>query len=497
MATSRTAKVLALSSGTALTQLVTLVSLVVLARFLTKEDLATYRQALLSYQFVAPALTLGLPTALYYFLPRHPGRERSVIFTALLALASLGAILALFLSTIGADFLAQRFNNNDLAHALRSFAAYPLAALPLSILEACLVSRERVFSLAVFNVISRAVLAGVLIAACIWMPRPETLLRLQALVAACMLPAALALMWRATPPGPVRPRGDLFLQLMKYGLPIGAASILGTMTLQLPAVIVSSLCTPEEFAIYSVGAFELPLVGIATGSIATVLLADMSKLIAAGRKQEALQLFGTGSIRSAVLLLPAMAFLFVAAEPLIVLLFSQEYRDSVIPFRLYLLILPVRIVFWGSLLAAAGLNSAILIRSIGDLCVTGILATIFVTWLGYWGALLGLLCALYLWSIPFNLFTVAKAFACAASSILPIRPLTSILWRTCVAALLVCPILHYPWAASTLRLMTAAPLFMIVSYSLLRKGGYLPGFPGFRDILGAMASARPRADRAG
>ena len=40
-------------------------------------------------------------------------------------------------------------------------------------------------------------------------------------------------------------------------MPLGLATMLGTMTLQLSNVIVSALCTPEESAVYSVGALAL------------------------------------------------------------------------------------------------------------------------------------------------------------------------------------------------------------------------------------------------
>jgi len=489
LATSRTVKVLALSAGQTLTQLVTLLSLVVLARFLTQEDLATYRQTLLVYQFLAPVLTLGLPTALYYFLPREQGRERSLVLTAVLALAGLGVLFSLFVLAGGATLLAKHFNNPGLAHTLRWFALYPVFALPLLALDACLVSRERVLWLTVFNVASRVLMMGALVAVCLWTRRPEALVLTHTVAMACILGPALALMWRACPPASGTFQPNLLRAMMRYGLPLGAAGILGAMTLQLPGVVVSTMCTPREFAVYSVGAFELPLIGIVTGSIATVLLADMSRLCSEGRKEEALRLFQTGALRSAVLLFPAMIFLMAAAEPLMVGLFSETYRDSAIPFRLYLLTLPVRIVFWGSILAAAGLNNAILLRSIGDLACTAAFAVLCVHWLGYYGAVVGLLCALYIWSTPFALFRVAKEFRCPPIRVLPLRQLSSILLCALLGALPVYPLLHFPWAAPLLQVTAAFMLFAPLTFLLLRYAGHLPSLRCLRGFtLPARAS---------
>ena len=66
---SNTSKVLALSSAQLVTTVVSVVSGVIFARYLSVLDYATYLQTFLAYDFVVPILTLGLPSALYYFLP--------------------------------------------------------------------------------------------------------------------------------------------------------------------------------------------------------------------------------------------------------------------------------------------------------------------------------------------------------------------------------------------------------------------------------------------
>jgi len=129
MSQSRTTKVLALSLGTFLTQLVGMASGIVLARVLTKGDLATYRQTMLAYHFAVPFLTLALPSALYFFLPRKPGAERTVLFSNLVPLAIMGIVFSVFLLAGGARLLAWRFNNPDLEHTLRLLASCPLFVL--------------------------------------------------------------------------------------------------------------------------------------------------------------------------------------------------------------------------------------------------------------------------------------------------------------------------------------------------------------------------------
>jgi O-antigen/teichoic acid export membrane protein len=84
MSASRTSKVLILSSGEALTALVGIVSAAVLTRVFSKDDYASYRQTLLAFTFAVPFVTLGLPRALYYFLPGEEKRTRGILVENLL-----------------------------------------------------------------------------------------------------------------------------------------------------------------------------------------------------------------------------------------------------------------------------------------------------------------------------------------------------------------------------------------------------------------------------
>ena len=165
MAKSRTAKVLALSMGKALTALVVIVSTAVLSRVLTKHDYATYRQTLLAYFFAAPLLTLALPQALYYFLPVETKRKRGLLVDNISMLAMMGVVFSLFLLLGGNRLLAWRFHNPDLVSTLRVIAPYSIFMLPMGAIGACLVVMDRVITLTVYNILSRLFMVGVIIAA--------------------------------------------------------------------------------------------------------------------------------------------------------------------------------------------------------------------------------------------------------------------------------------------------------------------------------------------
>ena len=147
-----------LSSGSALSALVGLLSVAVLARIFSKPDYATYRQTLLAYSFAAPFVTLGLSQALFYFLPSEKERTRGLLVENLVLLGGSGLILTLFLLAGGNHLLAHRFNNPKLSGLLLLFAPYPLLMIPASALNACLMARDRSKQVAVFSIVSRLIM---------------------------------------------------------------------------------------------------------------------------------------------------------------------------------------------------------------------------------------------------------------------------------------------------------------------------------------------------
>jgi len=141
--TTRTAQVLALSLGQTLSMAASLVFGMIAARCLAKHDYATIRQTFLAYQFAEPLLILGLPNALYYFLPREQKVKRGVIVDAIALLTGTGCLFSLFMALGGHKLLAMRFNNPDLQRTLPWLVLYPLCVVPVAGLAAVLTSAGR------------------------------------------------------------------------------------------------------------------------------------------------------------------------------------------------------------------------------------------------------------------------------------------------------------------------------------------------------------------
>jgi O-antigen/teichoic acid export membrane protein len=432
---SRTLKVAALSFGKALTGLVAVVSAAVLARILTKVEYGTYRQTMLAYAFAAPLLTLSLPQALYYFLPGEKQRKRGMLWDNLILLFMMGILFGIFLLFGGNRLLAWRFQNPDLVDTLRIIAPYPFFMMPIGAVGACLVIQNRVNSLAVFNILSRLfMVVGIILSCLIWRNVTAPLIA-NTITAGIVLPFGIWLMVRAIPEDNPSPSLSTMGAMLRYSVPLGLSSMIGTISIQLDKMIVASMCSTEDFAIYTNGAMEIPMVAIITGSIASVILADMREMIEDGKNQDALRLFNLAAVRSGSFLLPIMVYLLVVAEPFMTMVWSEKYAQSAYPFRFYLLLVPARLVFYGSALMAFGKTRIVLYRSIVSLVLNLILSILFVRIFGYIGAIIATILTIYIWSVIFNLLVLAKSWECRIRDVIPFREIGQILLISSIPAL--------------------------------------------------------------
>lgn len=490
---SRTAKVLALSLGGSLTMIASIAFAMIASRHLSKHDYATIRQTFLAYEFVAPMLMLGLPNAVYYFLPRAGDDRRGVVIDNITLLLFGGLLFSLFIALGGHALLANRFDNPDLYKTLPWMSVYPLLMMPIAGMAAVLVFAERVRTLAIYSTLSSLLVLVAGIIAVLTTRSYEVPVLVRLVVPAILLPLALVIMFKAVPGTWRLPRMASMHAMLRYSVPLGLATILGTMTVQLHAIIVAALCTTEEFAVYINGAIEIPIIGIVTGSITSVIFAEMSAECAKGNKTAALELFRKASIKSACILFPALFFFLMAAEPFIVFLYSEEYRQSVVPFILYLFVLPIRIVVYGAALMSLGMTRDILFRSVFDLLFNAVICYVLVTLYGYVGAAASLAITLYLWSTPFNLARISQGFAVKWREILPWRDL----YRIGVICIFAVPLtlagMH--WQGDVLplfKLLSAVILYWPVVIYLLYRSEYISLPPSLERFLPDMFRRRSK-----
>jgi O-antigen/teichoic acid export membrane protein len=129
-----------------------------------------------------------------------------------------------------------------------------------------------------------------------------------------------------------------FKEQFSYAIPLGLATIVLLVFAQTDKYVIIHFMGREVFAVYAVGAYQLPFVDIVRNSIMNVVFPLMAQHQKEGRNGEILGLWRRATLKTAVLFFPIFVFLEVSARPFITILFTEEYGDATPVFMIYLLI---------------------------------------------------------------------------------------------------------------------------------------------------------------
>jgi O-antigen/teichoic acid export membrane protein len=346
----------ALAIGSVFAQGAGLLTLVVLTRLLAKDQVGGYQQLWLIYGLLSPFLVAGIPAALLYFLPRAASDDerRAWIVEAYLTLVALGVVASagvfLFRSEI-ADLL----NNPSLASALAYYAPYPFFALIGAVAPSALVASGRAKLAAVANAATGVLILGLVVGAALIQPEVKALaIALSASAAAsagisvAIVASALGLRWESTRRA-LRWRG-----LMGYGIPLALTHLATKVAFQFDRVVVSAMFTPALFAVYAIGAVEIPLAVLVQQAINSVLVPGLAARHRDGDIQGMADLWQEAIRKTSLIMFPTFAFLFVMADDVIRVLYGPKFAGSVDVFRIYLLLVPMQVATYGLIPMAIG-----------------------------------------------------------------------------------------------------------------------------------------------
>lgn len=345
----------------------------VLARALTLPEYGTYKQLLLLSQTLSYVLPFGVPQSLFYFLPRS-GVRRPYLGHSLLFMSGMGVMAGALLLALG-PHLARAFSNPELGLHVHALAVYTAALVGSFGLEVSLTSRGRTTTAArvyLVSDVSRALLvvAPVLLGAgmgvMMWALAGHALARWGAA-------------WWVSLHGEQGPLFDMakLRRQLAYAAPFGAAMLLAIPQQQAHQYAVSLAVSPELFALYAVGCFQLPLVDLLYTPTSEVLMVRLGELEREGRIGEGVVAFREAAGRLAYAFLPLAAFLVSAAPEFIGALFGARFLPAVPLFRISVLGIVLAILPMDGVLRARGETRAIL----GSYLLKA-LVTVPLLWLG-------------------------------------------------------------------------------------------------------------------
>ncbi len=435
-----------------------LVTNMILARVLTRENLGRLQEVFVHFQIVLNVAAVSIQTTLYNFLPRVPVPQRRCFLREnTLAVLAVTAVLT----------AAVYFCSYPIAWWVGDVAAVPLVkagafALFVSILatvaDPLFIVHERGDLSAAATVLGAAVQVG-----CVaLLVRGED--RLIYFFWAIAAGQTLRLMWaiafahRRLPSGIEAPSRHIFVQELAFLWPVALTATIDTVSSNLDRVLVARLFDPRTMAAYVLGAVELPFIGVLMGAVTAVLLPNLAEKLAGGEIAEVHETWKR-AVRKGAAILFGLFWLFLwIAEEFMTLLFSHRYAESATYFRIYLLLLPLRAIAFMPILYALGRARTVLVGAAGDLALNLVLSLLFikVAGLGVSGAAWGTVVATILQSL-FYLCAIRTSMKTPWRDLLPWTPLARDFF---VAGLWMLPL-------AGARLLAAAPWARLGLASLL------------------------------
>ena len=251
---------------------ISLVSAMLLSRFRTLEEYGTYSQILLVTNLVSTIFMLGLPNSINYFLSRAQNDdERSKFLSTYYTLSTILGFLIGLVLILSSQLIVNYFDNPMLNSFIYTFALFPWARIIISSLSRVLIIYNKTNHLILFQVFNGLSLLSIIIIVRLFNLSFEIYMLLFIVVEVLFsLIVYLTVKKISTKLYFLFDRKYL-MKILAFSIPIGLASMVGTINKELDKIIIGHFFSTEEMAIFSNSAKELPVTFIATAFIAVVL----------------------------------------------------------------------------------------------------------------------------------------------------------------------------------------------------------------------------------
>lgn len=364
---------LVLTGAKIATTLINLVVVMLLARFRTLEEYGTFSQIMLTINLIVAIIMMGLPNSINYFLASsNDSKESQQFLSTFYTLSTLLCVVIGVFLAICSPWVVVYFDNPEIKEYVYFMAIFPWCCVITGSISNVLVVYGKTILLTIYNIVSLLItLAAVVLVEIVGWSFKEYMV-LYLLVNVFMTLWAYLIVWREAGTLKIYFDYTLIKKIIRYSVPIGLANIVGTLSLEVDKLVVARLFNTETLAYYTNAAKELPFTIVAT-SLSAVLLPQIVRLLNEKEDAKAISLWKTTIELSYIFMSFIVTALIVFAPQIMTLLYSEKYLPGLGVFRVYSLVLLLRITYFGMVLTAKGYTKPIFYVSIFSLFLNTVL----------------------------------------------------------------------------------------------------------------------------
>lgn len=432
----------------------TILPSMILARLYSKGDYGVFLECQLIVQLLSMVASFGLPKSIYYFCGRREDRGR-VIANALLMLICFGGISCLLLYgfqyTVG-------LKESTVAGLLPLISFQIISRTPNQALQAIFISMDKVNAGTTVQFLEAVITCGVLMGLGA-LTYPITVL-MWVLVAIDVLLLVVTVIYLKIPVLQI-PAIDwrLWKEQMVYCFPIALAITAFMFGRRFDQMLIASLFTIDDFAVYSRGAVEIPLNNVVTFSLAGLATPVMLMHHKNHDLASMVTTWNTTVEKASRIMIPCFWFLILMRQDFIECLYSKRYISSVPVFCVYLLLIPLQVCTFDIVFQVINRTRVIFIASVINVTLNIACSYLFVSNFGMVGAAYGTIASL----ACTNIFYLVMMWRCLGLPVQRLFPWKRFIWFNMFAMLASVSIfLPVQLLASPFeRLLVAAPSFTL------------------------------------
>ena len=361
-----------LTAAKSITLIISLASVMLLSRFRTLEEYSTYSQLLMVVNIITTIFMLGLPNSINFFLARADADEEKQKFLSVYySLNTLLSIITGLVLVLSAPLIVRYFDNALITNFIYVLAVSPWANIILSSIQNVYIVYKKSSQLMLFTVLNSTFLLLIIIVVEIFnwdfnmymilFVLVNAVFALSVYIIANNLAGKLSLIFDT----------QLIRKILTFSIPLGLATVVGTISIELGKLFIGKLYNAAEFAIYTNAAKELPVTIIAA-SLTAVLMPQLVRVLKDGNNEKAVKLWGDATSLSYVFICFFATGMFVYAPDVISLLYSDKFLPGVSVFRVYCIVLLLRCTYFGMILNSIGRTKFIFYSSVAALLLNAL-----------------------------------------------------------------------------------------------------------------------------
>lgn len=394
----------------------------ILARYLSKSEFASYDQFWLVFNTFFPIASFAFTSSIYFFGSRENASRYIKSIFWLLLIASFILTLSIFLLKFE---IAKFINNPKFYEDFTAFSFFLFFSFPSLILDAILILKGKFKKLFIITVLNVVAYIGVVILAIAFGEKISFIFSGLSIISIARFFYTWHLINKFFNEGSRFVKlNEMFLtlkEILLFTTPLVIGHISALISRQVDKYIIANNFSNDFYAVYTIGAKEIPIVPLITSSFTSVIFPEIGKLYSSGKNSDVVRLIKDVVRLTSLFILPSFSFLLFFSKEFVVVLFSEKYIESTAIFRIYLFFLPVRILVYSSILSALGKQKIYMFVSFVDLVLNITLGLIFVKIWGIMGPAIAVVTSTYIEAFVMLLFISKTLGGIGLIKLLPLK----------------------------------------------------------------------------